>query len=115
MVLHQRSAVERSSAGYRDIQGALCRMRWLILAKSGLPASAPSCGSLPHSILMQFSPITSTLSYMTHTAPGGSRRPRRVLFTFIGVGIAVVVMFLASQLQKRTAKTAPPTPSASPA
>lgn len=33
---------------------------------------------------------------------------RRVLFTFIGVGIAVVVMFLANLLQKRTAKAAPP-------
>ena len=31
---------------------------------------------------------------------------RRVLFTFIGVGIAVVVMFLANLLQKRTAKAA---------
>jgi hypothetical protein len=38
MVLHQYSAVERSSAGYRDGQGALCtmrRMRRLILPKSG--------------------------------------------------------------------------------
>lgn len=32
---------------------------------------------------------------------------RRVLFTFIGVGIAVVVMFLANLLQKRTAKVSP--------
>ena len=32
---------------------------------------------------------------------------RRVLFTFIGVGIAVIVMLLADQLQKRTAKPAP--------
>jgi uncharacterized membrane protein YgaE (UPF0421/DUF939 family) len=29
---------------------------------------------------------------------------RRVLFTFIGVGIAVVVMFLANLVQKHTAK-----------
>jgi uncharacterized membrane protein YgaE (UPF0421/DUF939 family) len=41
---------------------------------------------------------------------------RRILFTFVGVGIAVVVMFLADLLQKRTAKAAPqspPTPQAS--
>jgi hypothetical protein len=33
---------------------------------------------------------------------------RRVLFTLAGVGIAVLVMLLASQLQKRASKTAPP-------
>jgi uncharacterized membrane protein YccC len=38
---------------------------------------------------------------------------RRVLFTFIGVGIAVIVMLLANLLQKRTAKAAPQSPSAS--
>jgi hypothetical protein len=32
---------------------------------------------------------------------------RRVGFTFIGVGIAVIVMLLADQLQKRTTKPAP--------
>jgi hypothetical protein len=32
---------------------------------------------------------------------------QRVLFTFIGVGIGVLVMFLANLLQKRTAKPAP--------
>jgi uncharacterized membrane protein YgaE (UPF0421/DUF939 family) len=37
---------------------------------------------------------------------------RRVLFTFIGVGIAVVVMLLANLLQNRTAKPAPQTPQA---
>jgi Fusaric acid resistance protein-like len=37
----------------------------------------------------------------------------RVLFTFAGVGIAVIVMFLAGLLQKRTAKKAPPAPQAS--
>ncbi len=37
---------------------------------------------------------------------------RRVLFTFIGVGIAVVVMLLANLLQKRTAKAAPQAPQA---
>ena len=37
---------------------------------------------------------------------------RRVLFTFVGVGIAVIVMFLASQLAKRTASTAQPQPAA---
>ena len=31
---------------------------------------------------------------------------RRVLFTFIGVGIAVVVMFVADRMQKRSAKAA---------
>jgi hypothetical protein len=30
-----------------------------------------------------------------------------VLFTFAGVGIAVVIMFLAGLLKERTAKTAP--------
>jgi hypothetical protein len=35
---------------------------------------------------------------------------RRVLFTFAGVGIAVVVMMLAGLLQKHTAKPAPPAP-----
>lgn len=34
---------------------------------------------------------------------------RRVLFTFIGVGIAVVVMLLANLLQKRNAPTTTPT------
>ena len=34
---------------------------------------------------------------------------RRVLFTFIGVGIAVVVMFLANLLQKRLKPTTAPT------
>ena len=38
---------------------------------------------------------------------------RRILFTFAGVGIAVIVMFLAGVLQKRTAKTAPRSPQAS--
>ena len=37
---------------------------------------------------------------------------RRVLFTFIGVGIAVIVMFLASLLQKHTAQKAPAAPAA---
>ena len=37
---------------------------------------------------------------------------RRVLFTFAGVGIAVVVMLLAGLLQKRTAKAAPAAPAA---
>jgi uncharacterized membrane protein YgaE (UPF0421/DUF939 family) len=31
---------------------------------------------------------------------------RRIFFTFVGVGVAVVVMFLASLLQKRKASTA---------
>jgi hypothetical protein len=31
---------------------------------------------------------------------------RRVLFTFAGVGIAVIVMFLADRLQKRTSSAA---------
>jgi len=35
---------------------------------------------------------------------------RRILFTFAGVGIAVIVMFLADRLQKRTAQAAPPAP-----
>jgi hypothetical protein len=38
---------------------------------------------------------------------------RRALFTFIGVAIAVVVMFLATQLQERTAKAAAPPTTAS--
>ncbi len=35
---------------------------------------------------------------------------RRILFTFAGVGIAVIVMFLADLLQKRSARAAPPAP-----
>ena len=35
---------------------------------------------------------------------------RRILFTFAGVGIAVIVLFLANLLQQRTAKAAPPAP-----
>jgi hypothetical protein len=38
---------------------------------------------------------------------------RRVLFTFVGVAIAVVVLLLAGLLQKRAAKAAPQTPQAS--
>ena len=38
---------------------------------------------------------------------------RRILFTFAGVGIAVVVMFLADLLRKRTAKAVPQAPQAS--
>ena len=37
---------------------------------------------------------------------------RRILFTFIGVGIAVLVMFLASLLAKRTPGAAQPQPAA---
>ena len=33
-----------------------------------------------------------------------------ILFTFAGVGIAVIVMFLADRLQKHAAKAAPPAP-----
>ena len=35
---------------------------------------------------------------------------RRILFTLAGVGIAVIVMFLADRLQRRAAKAAPPAP-----
>ena len=38
---------------------------------------------------------------------------RRILFTFAGVGIAVIVMFLADLLRKRTAKAVPQAPQAS--
>ena len=38
---------------------------------------------------------------------------RRILFTLAGVGIAVIVMFLADRLQKHTAKAAPQAPQAS--
>jgi len=37
---------------------------------------------------------------------------RRILFTFAGVGIAIIVMFLAGLLQRRTAKPVPQTPQA---
>jgi uncharacterized membrane protein YccC len=50
--------------------------------------------------------IAADLPHPSNLAEEG----RRVLFTFIGVGIAVIVMFLASLLQKRTAKAAPPSP-----
>ena len=35
---------------------------------------------------------------------------RRILFTFAGVGIAIIVLLLAGLLQKRTAKAPPPAP-----
>jgi Fusaric acid resistance protein-like len=38
---------------------------------------------------------------------------RRILFTFAGVGIAIIVLLLAGLLQKRTAKPAPQSPQAS--
>ncbi|MGO9053323.1 MAG: FUSC family protein [Streptosporangiaceae bacterium] len=47
--------------------------------------------------------IAADLPHPTNLTDEG----RRVLFTFIGVGIAVVVMFLANLLGKRTAKAAP--------
>jgi Fusaric acid resistance protein-like len=50
--------------------------------------------------------IAVDLAHPTNLASEGLR----VLFTFAGVGIAVVVMFLAGLLQKRTAKTAPRAP-----
>ena len=37
---------------------------------------------------------------------------RRILFTLAGVGIAVIVMFLADRLQKHAAKAAPQAPQA---
>ncbi len=37
---------------------------------------------------------------------------RRILFTFAGVGIAIIVLLLAGLLQKRTAKAAPQSPPA---
>ena len=40
---------------------------------------------------------------------------RRILFTFAGVGIAIIVLLLAGLLQKRTAKPAPPAPQSPPA
>ncbi len=47
--------------------------------------------------------IAADLPHPTNYAAEG----RRVLFTFIGVGIAVVVMFIADGIQKRSAKAAP--------
>jgi Fusaric acid resistance protein-like len=47
--------------------------------------------------------IAMDLPHPTNLAAEG----RRVLFTFVGVAIAVVVMLLANLLQKRTAKPAP--------
>ena len=35
---------------------------------------------------------------------------RRILFTLAGVGIAVIVLFLADRLRKRTAKATPQSP-----
>lgn len=55
-----------------------------------------------------FALIGMDLPHPTDLAAEG----RRVLFTFIGVGIAVIAMLLASQLQKRAAKAAPPSASA---
>ena len=47
--------------------------------------------------------IAADLPHPTNYAAEG----RRVLFTFIGVGIAVVVMFIADRMQTRSAKAAP--------
>ena len=47
--------------------------------------------------------IAADLPHPTNYAAEG----RRVLFTFVGVGIAVVVMFIADGMQKRSAKAAP--------
>jgi hypothetical protein len=46
--------------------------------------------------------IAMDLPYPTNMAAEG----RRIFFTFAGIGIAIVVMFLASLLQKRQARTA---------
>ena len=61
------------------------------------------CAALAATVL-----IADDLPHPTDLADEG----RRVLFTFAGVGIAVIVMLLAGLLQKRTAKTAPPAPAA---
>ena len=56
------------------------------------------CAALAGAVL-----IADDLPHPTNLADEG----RRVLFTFAGVGIAVIVMLLAGLLQKRTAKAAP--------
>lgn len=50
--------------------------------------------------------IAADLPHPTNYADEG----RRVLFTFIGVGIGVVVMFIADRMQKRSAKAASTVP-----
>ena len=59
------------------------------------------CAALAGAVL-----IATDLPHPANLASEG----RRVLFTFAGVGIAVIVMLLAGLLQKRTAKAAPPAP-----
>jgi len=59
------------------------------------------CAALAGAVL-----IATDLPHPANLASEG----RRVLFTFAGVGIAVVVMLLANLLQQRTAKAAPPAP-----
>jgi Fusaric acid resistance protein-like len=59
------------------------------------------CGALAACVL-----IADDLPHPANLADEG----RRVLFTFAGVGIAVVVMLLAGLLTKRTAKAASPAP-----
>jgi uncharacterized membrane protein YgaE (UPF0421/DUF939 family) len=61
------------------------------------------CAALAGAVL-----IADDLPHPTNLADEG----RRVLFTFAGVGIAVIVMLLAGLLQKRTAKAAPAAPAA---
>jgi hypothetical protein len=74
------------------------------LARVGLAGSiravnyALYCAALAGAVL-----IAVDLAHPTNLASEG----RRVLFTFAGVGIAVIVMFLAGLLQKRTAKAVP--------
>jgi hypothetical protein len=50
--------------------------------------------------------IADDLPHPTNLADEG----RRVLFTFAGVGIAIIVMLLAGLFTKRTAKAAPAAP-----
>ena len=84
----------------------------IIVVLAGLAASiravnyALYCAAVAGAVL-----IAMDLPHPSNLADEG----RRVLFTFIGVGIAVVVMFLADLLQKRAAAKAAPQASAHPA
>ena len=74
-------------------------------------ASVPSSLMVGLLVLVAVAALRVRLPHPSNLAEEG----RRVLFIFIRVEIAAAAMFLASQLQKRTAKAASPSRLASPA
>jgi len=92
MTVHNKYAVEAVIIVLGALSGAISAVNYAL-------GTAASAG---------FVLIAADLPHPSNLAEEG----RRVLFTFIGVGIAVVVLFLANLLQKHTAKAAPQPPKA---